>query len=145
MGASAVPALLDWLTPFLKLNLENNSVDVSEGWPGDKITRTTLVIGDVFMEHEQTHLGGHRRSEDAVVECWILVDKPGGTATEVRTEAYRILDVVDTNIRTSDSALRGGGTTCVLTVKPLTWMPGLGDQSRNGILRFDLISKKARI
>jgi len=101
MGASAVPALLDWLTSFLKLNLENNSVDVSEGWPGDKITRTTLVIGDVLMEHEQTHLGGHRRSEDAVVECWILVDKPGGTATEVRAEAYRILDVVDTNIRTS--------------------------------------------
>lgn len=145
MPASAIPAVIDWLLGDLATTLSADDVDLCESWPGDKIQRCTVVIGNATFDHTVASMGSRKHIEDATLSIWVLVELPGGTATEVRRKAFAIFDVIAEKMRTDLDAVRAGGSTCWTTFTPTEWTPGLGDHARTGLLRCELRTHNARI
>lgn len=145
MAASAIPAVIDWLLTDVAPHLAADDIDVTEGFPGDKIQRCTVVIGSATFEHQIASIGSRKHIEDAVLTVWILVDIPGGTATEARHKAFAIFDTLAELCRTTLDAVRAGGASCWTTFAPTEWTPGLGDHARTGLLRCELRTHNARI
>lgn len=145
MAASAIPAVIDWLLETVAPQFAANDVDVVEGWPGDRIQRTTIVIGGATFEHQVASMGSSKHIEDATLTIWVLVEIPGGTATEVRRRAFSLFDELAEACRSTLDAQRAGGASCWVTFEPSDWAPGLGDASRTGVLRCELKTHNARI
>lgn len=136
MAASRLPAVIDWLlaniTPLVPL------VDVTEGWPGDKIQRTTIVIGAATISQDWRMQGARRKREDISLAIWILTEKPGGTANDARTEVFNIASTLQALFSTVPGPITIASLVTSTTFTPTTYTPALGDNSRVGVLQCEL-------
>jgi hypothetical protein len=125
-------------------------VAVSEGWPSN-LEREHLVILDATMDQEYRTMsarrpGGPNKSEDAIVNMWLVLTMPGEEATDVRRRAFDIFDQFDTWLRRNGrSSVSLNGTVCWCLLVPVRWQPGVGDNAREGALHIELRLTEMRL
>lgn len=142
--SSVVPLAIEYLLTLLPSIPELDDTQITEGWAGNAAAREAIVIAGATSSQEWHTLGTRRKMEEATLDVYVMLNLLGGTATEVRTRAYELADIIDTLMRVPVHVTLGGMCASVRWV-PVQWAPAFSDAGRAGVLHCELQIFGARI
>lgn len=132
-SASRAPGLMDHCLEQLPAMMA--PLQVTEGWPGNKVEREFLALMGVETDQNLDQMPPLEREETGKLHLWLAVTLAGKDATDVRRRAYGFADQI---AEWAQADFTFGGTVCWGFLVPTTWTPGIADTARDGVLQLEL-------
>jgi hypothetical protein len=129
-----------WLVEHLPSVVGLDPEQVVDGPPTEANLRSTcIILGDVVFDGDWKGLGARNRDETATIKTVIYVLGPGQTQVEVNDTAYRLLGLIDLDLRNTigDLATDVPGVQWIST-QPTAIHKAVGDNARVAYLAVDL-------